>query len=137
MTIEEAIYAHLMANAEITALIGNRLYPAKLPPKKVYPSVTYFKVSDVPQRTFGKRFWTRPRFQFSIRAESYSEAKQIKNKLKAVLDNYAGLMGGTSGVWVKLIEVAGDYDDNDPDTGLTFIPIDFFIWHVDPSLSQS
>ena len=95
--IHAAIFAHLSADAGLTALVGTRIYPQEGLENAVYPLISYFQVSSGdtwsrgltgPQRHF------RTLWQFDIIARTPIEAIAVAGALRAALD---GLVNQTWG----------------------------------------
>ncbi|MDA8212162.1 MAG: DUF3168 domain-containing protein [Clostridia bacterium] len=134
MIIEEALYAHLNTYANLTALVGNRIYPLVLPQKGSYPAITYQKVSGPRLHALQTDPGTaHPRFQISCWAQTYSKAKAVVKQVQAALQDFSGIMGGAGGVQVDAVLFENEFDlyeeETEGKTGLYHIPVDFIIWH--------
>ena len=139
MTLEQAVYAYLSGFAGLTALVGNRIYPRRLPQDANYPAVTYQRISRLPIRTSGTVPATRSRFQFTCWGadvpgvkSGYDQAKAVAEQVRLALQNYAGLMGGTGGVNVldATLENEIDIDDgDDTQIGTYQVAVDIFLIH--------
>ena len=111
--------AYLLSVPEITALIGNRLYPGWFPENVVYPAVAYLAASDVSHHDLAVAY---PRYQFSCMSPRYLEAKTVAAEIRNALQRFKGNMGGTrviQGVWDGAREIY------EPDTKLYHIATDF------------
>jgi hypothetical protein len=109
MSIEEAIRKKLIANNDLKAKIGERIYILKLPQNPTFPAVVYFKVSNPRHHDIDVAY---PRFQFSIFAEKYSEAKEISDLIRGLLQREKGVFYGMPVIQgVYLNEV--DFYEND------------------------
>ncbi len=73
MSIEVALRNKLLENVNLKDIIDERMYLLKLPQNPVYPAVVYFKVSNPRHHAIGVAY---PRFQFSVFAKTYKEAKK-------------------------------------------------------------
>ncbi len=51
MSVEEQLYAGLLAQSGVTDIIGNRLYLVQLPQNPTYPSACYQRIATVPLYT--------------------------------------------------------------------------------------
>lgn len=129
MKIEEALYTYLKSHTGLSALVGSRIYPLKLPQNPTLPAVVYVKVSYAGERAMGtgNPRASRARFQFSCFAQSYASAKDVAEQVKLALQDYSGLMGG--GVTVLDTNVVGEVDVFEPDTGLYHVPVDVLLIH--------
>lgn len=84
---ELALLAVLSANAEITALVGNRIYSPHAPEPVEYPYIKYFNISGNRGMLLKGDFEAieRERWQFDIYAEEQSTAKELRVLLLEVL----------------------------------------------------
>ncbi len=108
---------HLENSPEVTALIGDRIYPVKLPQNPTYPAITYFQVSGSPIYTKQGRHGTRPRVQISCWAKSYTQVKQLAEKVKLAMDGYA-----------KENLHQNETDIYEDDVSVYHVPLDFIIF---------
>jgi len=130
MIIEEALYAYLTNYAELTALVGDRIYPVILPQNTTLPAVTFQRISGIREYSqSGPSGLAHPRFQFSCWAEKYEEAKAVAEQIRLALEGYKGMMGGSDGVRVDAIYVEDDHDIYDPETKEYHVALDAIIWH--------
>ena len=129
----EALFSYLTNNSGVSALVGDRVFPVIVPQDVARPAIAYFKVSDPPGRTFGRRFFARPRYQFNCWGTSYETARAAGDAVKAALENYAGMMGGDNGVKVRMTYFEGDLDLYDDPTGQFVTAIEYSIEHVEPT----
>jgi hypothetical protein len=104
MIIENAIRAHLVDQAGLTALVSTRIYYMTAPQTVTNPYVVFFKVSAVPEYSLtGHSGLTTARFQFDIYADTYYETKLIAAQLAtAIQDKCNEVIGGSSGVNVSV-----------------------------------
>lgn len=131
MRLEQALYNRLSTYSALTALVGDRINPVRLPQGTAYPAVSYFRVSRPTRRTFGgNTAIASPRFQFDCWAKRYTDAKAVADQLIAALNNFSGTMGGTGGVEVQDIELMNEMDDDFLDTAdLYHVVLEFTVWH--------
>lgn len=98
-TIEEAIYAHLIADTDITDLVSTRIYPYQLPQNPTYPAITYHRASTRLDHLQGSATnLPFPRFQFNCYGQNYGDTKTVANALKGVIDGFSGTFGGSIAV---------------------------------------
>lgn len=122
MNIEEALYAYLSSYANLTAIVGTRIYPLILPQSPILPAITYSKVSGPRVNSKdGASGLAYPRFQFSCWAKSYGQAKQVAEQIRLALDTFPS----------GRAFIENEQDIYEPDTGIHHIPIDFIIWHTE------
>ncbi len=132
MRIEEALYSYLSTYAGLAALVGTRIYPLVLPQNPTLPAITYQKVSRAGERAMSSPSprVTRSRFQFSCWGTTYGSVKDVAAQLKAALQDYQGLMGGTGGVTVLDADVANEQDIYEPEAFVYHLPVDVMIYHM-------
>ncbi len=126
MVIEEALYSHLAADAGVSALVGDRIYPTLAPQEAELPYLVYQRVSGPRVRSHGgPSGLAHPRFQITGAAETYPSLRAVMNAVRAALDGFKGTMGGTGGV-----EVGGAFVENELDSEETFVSrLDIVLWH--------
>jgi hypothetical protein len=106
MEIEEAFTTYLLAQSELTALIGTRLEPEEIPQFDALPAVVYIKISDVKNHTLaGQSELESPVFQFTVFASSRAGARAVTNQLKTAFVDYSGTL---SGIVIQKIELQSE-----------------------------
>lgn len=130
MTIEAAVIQHLLAHPGVAALVGDRIYPMRLPQRPTYPALTCQKVSG-PRVTAkdGPAGLAQARMQVSCWAKSYPDAKAVAEQVRRALAGFSGVMGGAGGVKVEMTQLENEVDMYEPETGIYHVPVDFVIWH--------
>lgn len=132
MTIEEAISAHLAADAGVSSLVGNRVYPAVAPQKPEVPYIVYTRISSAREHSHdGASGLARPRFQFDCASRSYIGAMELSNAVRLALDAFQGTMGGSGGVDVHAVFIEDEQDSYDDELKLYWRSLDFIIWHTE------
>jgi hypothetical protein len=103
MTIEQAMVAEVLATSEITNIIGERFFPQFVPQNESYPAATYARVAPgTPIHMSGAdAALDDPRFQISSWAETLAAARALADEIEALFRDFAGTMGGGSGVTVQ------------------------------------
>jgi hypothetical protein len=89
--IEKKMVAALLANSDVTDLVGDRIFPVVVRSDTDLPAVTY-------QRTFGERTysmagsagWARVNIAVAGWAREYAQARSIADVVRQTLDAYAG-----------------------------------------------
>lgn len=128
--LEEAVYSRLNGNAGVSAIVGTRIYPEKIPQEATLPAVAYARISARRARSHsGPGGLARPRIQVTCVAASYSEAKALAAATRKALDGIG--VGGP--VTVGGVEVHGSWLDTDADEygdaeGLHSVRQDFVFW---------
>lgn len=126
MTIEAALRNYLLSIPELTAQIGNRIYPMVLPQPPVFPAVTYSKISSSNVRDLSGISFYLTRIQFTCWSESYGQAKAIAESLRKPLECYKGTMGEFHIIDSQSVN---EIDLSQPDSGLYQVPVDVLIQH--------
>lgn len=129
MSMETALRARLMADAAISAIVGNRVDWSNRPSANAYPALTMMVVSDVrDQRMKAFQALTRPRVQFDCMALTAGEKVALREAVIACLAPRATVGG------VKFEPVTGVniVDAGEDKPGVGFIhrdSVDAIIWH--------
>lgn len=129
-TLEEGLVAFLIADADIHAVVEDRIYPMMIPQGAVIPCLTYQRISTPRIVTHDSSGATgdliSPRFQFDAWSETQKEAKAITDALRKVLHGKTGAMGGvTIGAALADAEEPG----YDPASELFRGRSDYIIWY--------
>lgn len=128
--IAQAILDELSGVSGFTDLIGERVYYVKAPQDVETPYVVFLEVSSPREHSHdGSSHLTNARFQFSIFAETYYEAKQIADQIQSILQSFNGTMGGVGGVSIHGSFHQNEIDFWEEDTELYHIACDYSIWH--------
>lgn len=130
-TIEFAIFEHLNADADLTALLGDRIFPMVMHQDAAIPSIVYQKISGVREYTLTDRAGiAEPRFQFSCWGRSYFEAKTTSLKLRKAFELVFPITIGTTNA-IKLFDarIVNENDQIDDDTKLFRTLIDYILVH--------
>ena len=96
MSIETAIRSELINDADVTALVGTRVYPVMMPQGFEMPCISYQRVSSDRIHTLsGPNGRVDASFQVDFYAESYSVVRDLADKARQVLDGFKGQLGGS------------------------------------------
>jgi len=128
--IETALMTFLLAQSGITDLVSDRIYFVIAPQETEKPYMVVTKVDGPRSHSHeGSSHLAHPRFQFSVFATKYSDAKNVIAALQTALDGYSGTMGGESGVKVGAALYEDENDFYETDTKLHHVAADYIIWH--------
>jgi hypothetical protein len=129
MTLETDLRTHILASSGLSALIGTRLYPDRLPQNATLPAVVYQEVSSVPvdhvHGAAGRL--VRSRYQFTVWAATRASAKTIDEAIRARIDGTGRSTIGTTAIHAILRQerVSGwDFDADDD-----HVATDYYIWY--------
>lgn len=130
MTIQgSAIYTHLQTRPQLIALIGDRVYPRRMPTGATFPLVLYTRISTTRGHSHsGPDGLPEPRIQFDVYGLDPDTVDATAQELRLALDGFRGQMGD---VVVGSVRIVGEHDD-DPDdleTGLYRRTLDALIQH--------
>lgn len=108
----EALRVVLLADAAVTAAIGTRLHPSKLPQSPALPAVVYAVVSEVPVHTLDGAGYqlAGARVQFDCYGVSYAAARGAWSAIEVVLRTLAKTKPG-AGLEAWLEDARDLYDD--------------------------
>lgn len=134
MTFEEALVTRLQADAGVTALVAQRIYPDILPQQPTYPALVYTTVDEVGSDSQqGPDDLRATRVQFwAMGTNKLTHVIPLARTVEAALRGFQGLMGGAGGVYVDgIIGEDGslardDYDDEQQTYSRSF---DLVFWH--------
>jgi hypothetical protein len=129
MTLEQALRTRLAAYTNLTTLVGTRIYPLRLAQSPTLPAVTYQRISTVPVQALSAAAsaMIRTRMQVTAWATTYAGAQSVAAQIRACLDGFAGMLGGTGGVnctvtWLNQVDLI------DPEENWFYIACDFETW---------
>jgi hypothetical protein len=81
--IEQGLFQYLSKQAGLVPLIGTSIYPVVMPEGAGYPAIVYQRVSTARMETLEAiQDRVAVRFQFTIWANNYLEAKQIGQEMR-------------------------------------------------------
>lgn len=127
--IEEGFTTYLLAHTGLSALIGNRIFPMRLPEGVDLPAITYERVSGPRMRSHsGPSGTANPRYQFRCWGDPYSSAKDVADQLRIALDGFSGDMGTVA---VQAAFVEDDVDDYNIATKQYNVRLDAILWHAE------
>jgi len=94
MTIEAGIFAHLIGNAGVRALVATRIYPLLVPQDVELPAIAYQRISGPRDHAHdGPSGLALARVQLTFVATSYDGAKSLAEAARAAMDGFSGVMG--------------------------------------------
>ena len=123
MTAEQALFELLTHDAGVSAIVGDRVYPVRLPDEVVLPAMVYAKVSCIRYASHGgPSKLASSRFQLDCYSADYLEAKRLALAAVAALH---GKKGG---------DIQAAFNDNETDgfsadDGVFRVTADILIWH--------
>ena len=129
--IEQDLRTYLLAQAPVSALIGTRIFPLRLPQGVTLPAVTYQRISGVPVISHdGASDLARARIQVDCWAASYAAMAGLAMAIRTALSGYRGPMGNNGATAARVIN---QIDLSEPEPALWRRMIDVAIWHREDS----
>ena len=102
-----ALYAHLAADNEVKAIVGDRIYQGRVPAGATKPLILIQPpISRVPQRDLGGVAYKRTRIQVTAMADTQKQAEATATAVIDAVEGFTGTMGG--GLDVILASVDND-----------------------------
>jgi hypothetical protein len=130
MTLEEALYYHLVNNAGVAALITTRVYPNVIPEDVAQPAAAYQVISRIPiLHHNGPSGLETVRVQITCRATTYAVAKSVAVAIVTALDGFSGAMGGVGGVTVEYSHVENEQDGYNMVSGSSTMRLDVIVMY--------
>lgn len=119
--IATALFAHLSADAGVSALVGDRIYPQRKPQDAPLPAVVWHTIDTPRVNTHGDApgddTLAHPRIQFDALSEDrdgvsgYDEACAITTALRLALHGFRGDMAGLAVGGVLAWNTFDGYDE--------------------------
>ena len=135
MELNDALFSYLSTHAGLSALVGTRIYPDKLPDKITLPAIAFQLVSEGEEETFMQPSTDLvvSTYTFTVWASSRSAAHNAGKQIRVAFKNYSGTMGGAGGVSVNAVRKVGRFTDVDMtrEGAITAYKnvLDFEIWY--------
>ena len=134
MSVEAALYTHLVNHPGLNALVGTRIYPGAAPPDSTDPHIVYTLISDTAEVSHdGPSGLGRVRYQFDCWAGTtpsgvpdQDTAAAIATQLRLALHNAQASHGTDT---CRGFLPAGRRDMPDPLTARGRRIADFTFWH--------
>jgi len=123
VTAEQALFELLTHDAGMSAIVGDRVYPVRLPDEVILPALVYMKASCIRYASHGgPSKLASSRFQLDCYSADYLEAKRLALAAVAALH---GKKGG---------DIQAAFNDNETDgfsadDGIFRVTADILIWH--------
>lgn len=84
--IDKALFSRLSANATLSALVGARIYPLRLPQNPDLPAVTYQQISGVRESALSEDVGlAHGTFQFDTWALEWTDAREVADAVLGAL----------------------------------------------------
>jgi len=129
LRLDEALNTELLASNTLTALVARRIYPDDIPENiDQHPIVVFQEIDRIRDHTHeGDSAFVTARIQCTIIAKSRASAKATASVVRAILQDYSGVMGGTGGVNIQDIQTDVETDSYNPTVKVYETTVDFLI----------
>ena len=93
--LEEGLINYLLAQASLTGLVDNRIYPLSKEQDDDLPAITYQSIETLRERVMeGTAGIVQTRMQIDSWGRTLIEAKELAEKVRICLDGYSGDWSG-------------------------------------------
>lgn len=108
---EDALYAILTGDAQVSGLVSTRIYPHRAPQRPVYPLIIYRRIGgEHGQHMVGGTGEASTRIEIVSWAEKSSSAMVLAEHVRDALQGYTGTIGGVD---VDAVILDGDSTDSE------------------------
>jgi hypothetical protein len=121
MSLESDLYTALSTHGGLSALVGTRIYPNRLPDNPTLPAVVYQRITTNHNLASGNVPLIRARMQLDCYDDSYLSVVAVAVQVHAALD-----MASPTGLAAAVPE--NDDDSYDPEALLHRRRLDVFVW---------
>lgn len=127
VTPRQAVYAHLRADPDVTALVADRIYHQTPDPGATYPLLVLNTISNVDVRDLAGVAYTETRLQVTAMASTLKDAESIALAVRRSLEGVSGLMAGAlSVIACRVATYEPIYQD---EVGQTHYHVDVILMH--------
>ena len=135
MSIEQGLVAHLIADATVGGIIGNKVHPGAIPQNGALPAVVYNRISSVRDVDMGGPMdFVQVRLQVDCWHTSYAGVKTLADAVRAAL-NGVGLASpktlGSEPVQLVYLDNDGDLPDFEGDRRDYRVSQDWIVIHTE------
>lgn len=129
MSIEKDLVLYLINVPAVTAIVGTRIYPKRLPENPVMPALVYQRIAESVSPTLDddpSTYMSGIRIQIGAYGATYAEAKELMDAVMVAMSYYHGAFGNST---VKMIipNMRLDVPD-DPEVAIEREVADFTIY---------
>lgn len=127
--MEEALATHLLAQAGLTALAGDRIAWARRAQGSALPAIVLHVISRTPQYTMDGEANAKPqRIQVDCWGGSYGSAKAVARQATAALSGVLATVGAVAFLGGFKEGERDSFEQGDGADGLYRVSMDFIIW---------
>lgn len=126
--ISDGIFTLLSRNPSVSALVGTRVYPVRLPTASALPAITYKLVGGHSDPTLDTSGLQSPRWEFHCWGMKYADANVTRKALIELLNGYQGSLA--DGEYLQNVELIQSVDFDEPDALQYRCMVEFYL-HFD------
>lgn len=135
LSVEEALTYKVIHASAVSALIGPRFHPLRLPDTATLPAATYQEISNKSASTMDETPGSTlicSRYQIDSWATSHKVSREVSKAIFAVLHGYKGqIVSGFNTFTFQVILRVSRRSNHDPETGLYWTSQDFMVWYTE------
>lgn len=129
--IEQTLYDKLAADADVSALVEERIFPLCAPEDIKQAFIIYQRISGVRVKDIGgPAYVAQPRMQVDCYALSYEEAREIAESVRLSLDGWRSLTADVVVIGSSLI-TDREFWEADSDPKFYRVSMDFMLTHTE------
>lgn len=111
---------------------GNRFHTGNIPQLSAYPAVALRRTFGTTPRTLGGLpLNSRAQFQVSVVGKDYATVLPVANQVRAKLDGFSGIMGGSKIMSCRCLAEPADFSEIDGDQQFRIVSQDFFFVYAE------
>ena len=133
MSFKSDLYEYLKADADVSALVGTRIYPEFAPEKSAKPFIVFRKINNKTIHHLGApASLNQDDYEFDTVSTTAIQAEDLGQKLRLLLDGYTGVMNGNTNVRRMFQENYTDVvasPQNGTDEVLYTVSLNYSIWY--------
>jgi len=130
-TVEDGLYAKLVATSAVTALVSARIYPQIAPQSADLPLAVYQVVAEVPENhSTGDTGTHRMLVQVGCWATTQASAKAIGDAIETALVGWTDADNGVGSCLMQDRRYNFEAADDGSQTHTFGVSMDFAIWHT-------
>lgn len=142
MSLESDIRAFLIADADVTAIVGTRIFPLRIPQGQALPAIRYVVIASSSDHHLGGTSGSaETTIQFDCYSETYSEAIDLGNKVRTALvasNNGQHVAGSTNIYETRLTAQSDETPFREPDASDKWIynrSLDLAFQYAEPAIA--
>lgn len=112
MSIVNSLYHLLSTDTPVSAIVGTRIYPSRIPQIKVFPAIAYMQLSKVPtnQKDDVSHFH-KVDFDIDCFAKTYEQVNDLAAKVRTALDRKSITSQGSNITTIVFVAENDGYDN--------------------------